>query len=71
MENNGNFFFKEFKKKPVKREPDPKDVRFNLRLSRKEHNLAMERAKTYARGNVSNWVRFCLDNFDISKNKPR
>jgi hypothetical protein len=37
--------------------------RLNLRLTEKEFNKAKMLAGMYAAGNVSHWIRYCLNNY--------
>lgn len=48
--------------------PRPKHVgRINLRVTEKDFNLYKARADMYMKGNLSNWIRYCLDNFYIEE----
>lgn len=51
--------------------PRAKQKLIQIRISEKEKNKAQIRANLYFNGNLSEWLRYCLDNVNVKKLKKK
>lgn len=49
---------------------DKKEL-IQIRISKKEKNKAQIRANLYFSGNLSKWLRYCLENANVKKLKKK